>query len=138
MSQDAYSPISGRWGVAGIWDVVALGLAVAVLVLMVLVLARTRRDRLIAVIAAALLVPAYFGIGWLAAVQIEGPDGDSIDCLMRGPVDVGSPCGAAYLDRYAALVIPLTLLLIALACLVVVNVRSLIRNHRAKVAVPEG
>lgn len=120
----------------GVWDVVALGLAVALLALLVLILARTRRDRLIAVVAAALLVPGYFGVGWLGGVQIDGPGGDSIDCMMRGPVDAGSACGAAYLGRYAALVIPLTLVVATLAFLAVLNVRGHIRNRRARASLP--
>lgn len=123
MSQDAYSPVTGRWGVEGIWDVAFVGLAIAGLALLVLVLARTRRERVVALLAALILVPAYFGIGWLGGVQINGPDGDSVDCLMRGPIDAGSACGAAYLGRYAVLMAPLTLLLIALACLVALQVR---------------
>ncbi len=129
MSQDAYSPLTGRWGVEGIWDVVFVGLAIAGLALLVLILARTRRERVVALVAALILIPSYFGVGWLGGVQIEGPDGDSMDCLMRGPVDAGSACGATYLGRYAALMIPLTLILVALAWLVVLQVRRRVRHH---------
>jgi len=128
MSQDAYSPVTGRWGVEGIWDVAFVGLAIAGLALVVLILSRSRRERGVALLAALALIPAYVGIGWLGGVQIEGPAGDSIGCLMRGPVEAGSPCGAAYLARYVALMVPLTLLLIALASLVLVQVRDRYRR----------
>ena len=129
MSQDPYSPVTGRWGVEGFWDVVFVGLAIAGLALLVLILARTRREREVALLAALVLIPAFLGIGWLGGVQVDGPNGNIVDCLMRGRIDGGSACGAAYLGRYAALMIPLTLILVALVCLAVRQVRRRDRHR---------
>ena len=131
MSVDAYSPITGRWGVEGIWDVAFVGLAIVALAVLAGVLGRSRRERLLALIGALAVIPAYLGIGWLGGVQIEGPGGDQVDCLMRGKVDFGTDCGAAYLGRYAALMVPLMLLLIALLLATALNVRGRLRRSAA-------
>lgn len=113
----------------GLWDVVSVGLAIGGLALLVLLLARTLWERLVALVAVLILIPAYFGIVWLGNVQIRAPDGDMGYCLMRGPVDPGTSCGAAYLGRYAALMVPLTLLLVALLWVLVRQVRGRIRRR---------
>ncbi len=130
MSQDAYSPLTGHWGVEGIWDVLAVGLAITALALLLSALTRSRRERWMALVTALVVVPAYSGIQWLGGVQVEGPGDDGVDCLMSGPVDAGSACGATYLGRYAALMVPLTLVLVTLLCLVLLQVHGRIQRHR--------
>ena len=128
MSQDAYSPITGRWGIEGIWDVTFVGLGIAGLALLILILASSRGERVLALVAALMLLPAYFGIGWLGAVQVTDRHGDAIDCLMQGPVDTGTDCGAAYVARYAALTPPMALLLVALVLVAAFQVRARFRD----------
>lgn len=124
MSVDAYSPITGRWGIEGVWDVAFVGLTIAALGVLVMVLATRHRDRFVGLLGVLTLPPTLMGAKWLGDLGVLGRDQTRLDCLLQGPVNASSDCGAAYLDRYTLLMTPVTLWLIALSGLAVFVVRA--------------
>ncbi len=123
MTQDAYSPLTGRWGVEGIWDVAIGSAMVALLGVLVLALATSRWHRVLGAAAILMLVPNYVGFLWLGGVQVSRGS-LAVDCLLQGPVDYGTRCGAEYLHRYVMTAVPVAVQMLAFACLLVFVVRS--------------
>lgn len=123
MSQDAYSPLLGRWGVEGFWDIVLIGLAVVIVALGVFIAARSRRERSLASVGAVAAVAASFGVRWVNDVRVDLPGGRSTYCALSGQVDGASDCGGEYLWRYSAVMVPMTLVLALLLLVLAGQVR---------------
>ena len=112
-----------------------VGLAVAALGMLLMMLAVRRRERLVGALAALTLLPTLFGTKWLGEVHVVGRGQERVDCLIQGPVNAGSDCGAAYLDRYALLMAPLMLGLVAILCLIVFQVHARVVQRPSRIPV---
>jgi hypothetical protein len=124
MTQDAYSPITGSWGVEGMWVLIVGGLTVAMVGLLVMCLTTARWHRLVGTAALLMAIPAYVVAMRLGDVRVLGTGGKSIGCHLRGPVDYQTECGSAYLDRYLLGAVPLLLEAVALGGLLIYLLRS--------------
>lgn len=134
MSSDAYSPHTGAWGVAGIWDLVFGGLAVAAFGLGLLLVGTTRRSRIAGVAGVLAMGPVYAAAMWLGDVKISTPADPQTYCLLRGPVDAGTECGSAYLIRYWSAAVPIAVVLCLLLALLVVHMRIRLARRLSLVA----
>jgi hypothetical protein len=115
--------------------VLFVGLTVAALGMLVLMLAVRRRERLVGALAALTLLPTLFATKWLGEVHVVGRGQQRVDCLIQGPVNARSDCGAAYLDRYALLMVPLTLGLVAILCFMVFQVHARVVRRPSRIPI---
>lgn len=134
MSSDAYSPLTGAWGVEGIWDLYFGGLAVATLGLALLCVGTTRRSRIAGVVGILAVGPTYAAVRWLSEVSIATPADPQTYCLLRGPVDAGTECGSAYLTRYWSAAFPIAVALCLQLAFLIVQTRIRLAKRRSLAA----